>query len=185
MPIVHIRDQKVHVEEGDLLVTRSAACVGVLIALGNRGASHVTTLVRVGGTLSQVGVLPRPWIDQTGIEHPGGITIEPVELVGDSSYRKLWVCSPYKPRLEAQNAAIRLAVAAIVDADDRTGTSYDSGWEFLHSALGMFPATTHRYHCAELAAELAVAGGVWSRRRTTSVSIHELVDRIGTKREIF
>ena len=183
-----LHGQAVRIAEGDLLVTRSSNLSSYFIAAVNWGASHVTTAVNVGGQLVAVGVLSRGWTDAAGVMHSPGITREPIELYNDPIYTRLWVVRPRVPRTAEQVAALRFTVAQQIQKDAGDGSVYDaSPREFLHSACGLWPATSDHFHCAEWAAVLAKACGdeAWPPEQTTSVPIHTLVATVGEPVAIF
>lgn len=185
--VVELRGTSVRIREGDLLVTRSSNASSYVIALTNHGYSHITTAVRVGGSLCAVGVLSRGWTDAQGVRHPPGITCEPLALYNDPIYTRLWIVRPRVPRTVEQTMRLRLEVADHLRRKAGDAHAYDSAREFLHSAAGWPAHTTDRHHCAEWAAHLVKASGdgAWPDGQTTSVPIHVVVQLVGEPERVF
>lgn len=157
---VLLHNRPVTLHEGDLVFTRSNLVSSVLIALANRGMSHVTTVCKVDGKLQAVGVTSAPWTDAKGQVWPAGITIEPLALFNDPIYTHAWRVTPRTPRTQAQTALLRLGVEAVRQGDQHDGNKYEGGpAEFVHTAMHWQPATRKRWHCSELAAHLAATCG--------------------------
>ena len=169
-----------------LHATPNLLCILLYTFAFFQGAGHVVTAVRVNGVLLAVGVCSKEWTDESGRVWPAGITKEPLSLFNDATYRDCWLVRPHKPRSEAQNAQLRVAVAQLCKHDDHTGNIYEqSSAEFWHSCLGWLPATQNKFHCAELCAWLALQAGAWPPSKSTSVSIPECVKVIGSAQKIF
>lgn len=183
--VVRLRGKDVLFREGDLAVTHSSFAVGFFVALINGGYSHVCTVVKVKGELMLVSVCSSAWVDAKGQRWPAGVTVEPLETLDDPVYTALWRVTPRVPRTEAQLSALRLAATEMIRCDDHTGSSYDDGWEFCHSFLGIAPASTDRWHCAEMTSVLAKCQGGWREGLTTSMSIPQVIAEVGEPQRIF
>lgn len=183
--IVRIRGKDVLINEGDLLCTRGLNWWAWGVSLVSGGISHVNTVVRVGGKLVALSVCYGGWRDEHGNVWSGGITAEPLWLFGSTSYDAFWVVSPRTPRTEEQLVRLRLRAAELLRQDDGSGAIYDAMDEFAMSCLGLPNATRKKYHCGELAAELAKTQGVWPAGATTSVPLTTLIAQIGDIRQVY
>ena len=183
--IFTLKGKSVEVREGDLLLSRWGGTVSLGIAVFDNGASHVSTVLNVGGRLMIVDSCGHAWTDGKGKLQKAGIAARSVEdMLDDDKVKHVWHVRERRNLSTAQLVAMRLVASDAMKANDRCGSLYEKGpGEFVHTLLGWKPATSDRFHCAEFAARLRQAAGLWSKSETTSVSIPHVAAHVGDKWE--
>jgi hypothetical protein len=180
-----LKGKRVELREGDLLLSRWTGVVSSAIAAFDGGASHVSTVLSVGGRLMIVDSCAHDWSDGTGNVQKAGVDARSVEAIfNDAKVAHLWHVRERRPLSTPQLVAMRLVASDAIKANERFGSRYENGpSEFVHSLLGLKPATTKRWHCAEFAACLRRAAGLWPKGETTSVPIPQIAARVGAEWE--
>jgi uncharacterized protein YbaA (DUF1428 family) len=176
-----LKGKRVEVREGDLLLSRWTGVVSAAIAAFDGGASHVSTVLNVGGRLMIVDSCAHDWPDAKGTTQKAGVDARPVEdMFNDAKVAHVWHVRERKQLSTQQLIAMRIAAFDAIKANEKFGSRYENGpTEFVHSLLGMKPATATRWHCAEFAARLRQAAGLWPKDTTTSVPIPQMAAQVG------
>lgn len=177
-----LKGQQLTLREGDLLLSRWHGALSLGIALLDGGASHVSTVLNVGGRLVIVDSCGHDWTDGAGCAQKAGVAARSVEDVfSDRRVMHLWHVRESRELSTPQLIAMRLVASDAIKANNRYGSRYERGpFEFVHSLLGWKPATTDLYHCAEFAARLRQAAGLWPKGETTSVPIPQMAAHVGS-----
>tara|TARA_B100001173_G_scaffold307048_2_gene314929 strand:+ start:2201 stop:2779 length:579 start_codon:yes stop_codon:yes gene_type:complete len=176
-----LRGKRVEVREGDLLLSRWGGTVSLGIAVFDNGASHVSTVLNVGGRLMIVDSCGHAWKDGAGKQQKAGVAARDIEdMLDDPKVHHVWHVKERRELSTAQLVAMRLVATDAIKANERYGSLYEKSLgEFVHTLLGWKPATLDRFHCAEFAARLRRAAGLWSKDETTSVSIPQMARHVG------